>query len=81
MLWACAAAAQPHRGSDTAEPVVSRDAAGHVTLRAVRLPGPLRLDGRLDEAVYWEVPSIADFIQAEPLSGPPASQKTEAWVL
>jgi hypothetical protein len=29
---------------------ISRDAAGHVTVRAIRLTSPLRLDGRLDEA-------------------------------
>ncbi len=85
MLCACGAAAQPQRGSEAGReagaPVVSKDASGHVTLRAVRLAGALRVDGRLDEAVYRDVPSIADFIQAEPLSGPPASQKTEAWVL
>ena len=81
MLWACGAAAQPQDAVPPRESVLSRDASGHVTLRAVRLPGPLRVDGQLDEAVYRAVPAISDFIQAEPLSGPPASQKTEAWIL
>ncbi|MGE0395012.1 MAG: hypothetical protein AB7N54_21145, partial [Alphaproteobacteria bacterium] len=84
-LCACGAAAQTPRSgepiSGAGAPVLSRDASGHVTLRAVALPGPLRVDGQLDEAVYRDVPSISDFIQAEPLSGPPASQKTEAWIL
>ena len=81
MLWACGAAAQPQDAVPPRESVLSRDASGHVTLRAVRLSGPLRVDGQLDEAVYRDVPAISDFIQAEPLSGPPATQKTEAWIL
>ena len=32
--------------------VVARDAAGHVTVRAVRTDQPIRIDGRLDEAIY-----------------------------
>ena len=60
--------------------VVSRDAAGHATVRAVRLTAPLRVDGILDERVYDEVQSFSDFVQREPLQGAPATEKTEAWV-
>jgi hypothetical protein len=60
--------------------VVSRDAEGRVTVRAVRLTAPIRLDGRLDEAVYTTVPAISDFIQQDPQEGPPATEKTEAWL-
>ena len=60
--------------------VFSRDAAGKTTLHAVRITTPLKLDGKLDEAVYRDVPAIDQFIQAEPLNGPPASQKTEMWI-
>jgi hypothetical protein len=76
-----AAAAPGSAQTAPASPVFARDAAGKTTLRATRLPGPIRLDGRLDEDVYRDVPSIDDFIQAEPLNGPPASQKTEFWIL
>src|SRR5713226_6256036 len=60
--------------------VVSRDASGRVTIRAVRLAMPLRIDGQLDEALYSSVPPISDFIQMEPQAGEPATEKTELWV-
>ncbi len=60
--------------------VVTRDAAGRVTLRAVRLSEPLVLDGQLDEPFYETVPAVSDFIQQEPNEGAPATEKTEAWI-
>src|SRR2546426_1755881 len=60
--------------------VISRDASGGVTIRAVRLTAPLRVDGRLDESVYAGVPSITDFIQVEPQEGAAATEKTEVWL-
>ena len=60
---------------------VSRTPEGAVTVRAVRLPEPLRLDGRLDERVYREVPAISVFIQQLPTEGAPATERTEAWVM
>ncbi|MBI4262827.1 MAG: carbohydrate binding family 9 domain-containing protein [Acidobacteria bacterium] len=61
--------------------VMTRDAEGRVTLRAVRLTTPLRVDGRLDEAVYDDVPAISGFIQTEPDEGTDATEKTELWIL
>jgi hypothetical protein len=62
--------------------VIARDAAtGRATVRAVRLTEPLRMDGRLDEAIYARVPPIADFVQMEPKAGSPATEKTELWIL
>src|SRR5438309_2193341 len=46
--------------------LIARDAAGHATVRGVRLTAPLRIDGRLDEALYRDVPPISDFVQMEP---------------
>ncbi len=60
--------------------VIARDASGQATVRATRLSEPLRIDGRLDEAIYATVPSMSGFIQNEPLEGAPASQKTEVWL-
>jgi hypothetical protein len=60
--------------------VVTRDDEGRVTVRAVRIPSSLRIDGRLDEPLYIDVPSISDFIQVEPRAGSPATEKTEFWV-
>jgi len=47
--------------------MMSRDAAGSVTLRAVRLTEPLRIDGRLDEALYKEFQPIQRTWQDEPM--------------
>ena len=59
---------------------ITRDAAGRVTIRAVRLPEGLTVDGALDEQVYETVPAFSDFIQTEPQVGEAASEKTEGWV-
>jgi len=60
--------------------VISRDDAGNATVRAIRLDGPLDIDGRLDEPVYAEVPPLDDFIQTLPVEGVPATELTEAWI-
>ena len=60
--------------------VISRDAAGRVTVRAVRLAEPIELDGGLDEPVYQDSPSMSGFIQQEPAEGTPATEETEIWV-
>ena len=60
--------------------VVARDSNGGVTVRAVRIPEPVVLDGRLDDPYYAQIPAIDGFIQQEPLEGQPATEKTEAWI-
>ena len=59
---------------------VSRNEAGQVTVRAVRLRGGLDLDGRLDEEIYRTVEAISDLVQIEPDAGAPATEKTEFWL-
>jgi hypothetical protein len=59
---------------------VSRDDNGRATVRAVRLTESLRLDGRLDEAIYATVPAIDGFVQQFPIEGVPATELTEVWV-
>lgn len=61
--------------------VIARDGEGGVTVRAVRVDAPLRIDGVLDEEVYGEVRAISDFVQIEPNYGQPVSESTEVWVL
>ena len=61
--------------------VIARDALGRATVRAERVAEPLRIDGRLDEAVYARVPPMSDFIQNEPDEGAPANEKTDVWIL
>jgi hypothetical protein len=60
--------------------VVSRDDAGGVTVRTMRLPSPITIDGRLDERFYEIVPPVSDFIQQEPFEGEPATERTDVWV-
>jgi hypothetical protein len=60
--------------------VVSRDAEGRATVRAVRVASPIRIDGALDESLYTTVPSISGFIQVEPNIGEPATEQTEVWI-
>ena len=69
-------------GYQSSEPseVVTRDVIDGVTVRAVMLESPLSLDGRLEEDIYQQVPSISDFIQQEPFEGREATEKTEVWV-
>ena len=59
---------------------ITRDAAGRVTVRAVRLREGLTIDGALDEPVYETVPAFSGFLQIEPQPGQSASEKTEGWV-
>jgi len=61
--------------------VMTRDAEGRTTVRAIRLDAGIRLDGVLDEPVYETVPAITDFIQQVPDIGAPATERTEAWIL
>ena len=59
---------------------VSRTSEGAITIRAVRIPEGIHLDGRLDEPYYQENTPISGFIQQEPTEGAPATEKTEAWI-
>ena len=60
--------------------VVSRDAEGRVTVRAVRLAEALVVDGLLRDPIYSQVPAISDFVQQEPHEGEPATESTELWI-
>src|SRR5688572_6135243 len=60
--------------------MITRDAEGRATVRAVRAVQPLKIDGVLNEVHYTSVGSLSDFIQVEPAHGAPATEKTEIWV-
>ena len=60
--------------------VVTRDESG-VTIRAMGIDEPPRIDGSLDETVYVDIRPISGFTQIEPRNGAPASQQTEVWLL
>jgi hypothetical protein len=61
-------------------PVYTRETDGRVVIRATRTRQPPRIDGRLDDTAYREVPAFSGFIQADPAEGEPETEKTEAYV-
>src|SRR4051812_3602628 len=61
--------------------VISRDASGQVTVRAIKLDTPLNVDGKLDDEVYGRERSFGDFVQVAPKYGAAISERTEIWVM
>ncbi|HEV2131433.1 MAG TPA: DUF5916 domain-containing protein [Longimicrobiaceae bacterium] len=53
-------------------------AAQAVTVRATE---PLRVDGRLDEAIWATAPAISGFTQRDPAEGQPVSEATEVRIV
>src|SRR5690606_2474110 len=49
--------------------------------QAVRAPGPVHVDGRLDEPAWASAPVIDGFTQVDPDQGAPVSQRTEVRIL
>ncbi|MSO57155.1 MAG: hypothetical protein EXQ55_09605 [Acidobacteria bacterium] len=80
MILVLCACCTPEPAAAQAPPIVTRSPDGAITIRAVRIQEPIRLDGRLDERVYSEETPFVDFIQQEPHEGSPATEKTEAWI-
>lgn len=50
-------------------------------MKAHRITAPIHIDGKLDEAIWSQVPAEGDFVTQWPKDRAPASQKTEARVL
>ena len=72
---------EPHRSASAPAGDTVRHTATRRSLRAVRVATAIRIDGQLDEDA-WAGPAMAtDFVQAEPLSGRAASQRTEVRVV
>ncbi|HXV85691.1 MAG TPA: DUF5916 domain-containing protein, partial [Gemmatimonadales bacterium] len=49
--------------------------------RAVRAPSRVQIDGRVDDAAWAAAVPITEFIQAQPVTGAPATERTVARVL
>ena len=60
--------------------VISRDTAGHATVRAIKLSAPLTLDGVLDEEIYRRELPFDGLIQVVPNYGKPATERSEIWI-
>ena len=61
--------------------VITRDANGKATIRAIKLDAPLRVDGKLDEAVYQREQPFGGFLQVVPRYGAEQSERTDVWVM
>src|SRR4029450_11285743 len=69
-----AATLLPHNiYAQTISSLVERTANDNVTVRAVRLEAPLKVDGHLDEEIYSLVQPITDFLQQGPRGGTPGT--------
>jgi len=61
--------------------VITRDQSGQATIRAIKLTGPLVLDGRLDDEVYQREQPFGGFIQVAPAYGAPLTERSDVWVM
>ena len=50
------------------------------TIRALRTPAPVRIDGRLDDVAWQQATPVTGFIQRLPDEGRPARQQSDLWV-
>ena len=50
-------------------------------VQATRTPTPPSIDGRLDESVWHQAPTVADFFQREPVEGAPPTEQTQVRIL
>ena len=85
-LAATTASAQTARPIDgppapIAPEVITRDAKGQATIRAIKLTAPLKLDGVLDEEVYSREKPFGGLIQVAPDFGKPATERSDIWVM
>ena len=60
--------------------VITRNAAGQASVRAIKLTAPLKLDGVLDEEVYQRETSFGGLIQVVPDYGKPETERSEIWI-
>lgn len=80
LLVAAPAAAQAPTATEGSSPA-SSTATGARSLRAAPATGPIRLDGRMDEAAWAAAEAATEFTESYPNAGGPARQRTEARVL
>lgn len=60
--------------------VITRDATGQATVRAIKLTTPLTVDGRLDEEVYQREQPFGGLIQVVPRYGAEMSERSDVWI-
>ena len=64
----------------TPPPAAPGPGAADLTVRAVRLDGPITIDGALTEPVWQAAIPATRFLQRDPVEGPPATERTEVRV-
>ena len=60
--------------------MINQEGTAGATLRAVRINGPLRIDGVIEERFYLNTLPITEFIQSLPEENGEPSQLTEVWI-
>jgi hypothetical protein len=60
--------------------VITRDAAGQATVRAIKLAAPLTVDGRLDEEIYRREQQFGGLIQVVPRYGQEMTERSDVWI-
>jgi hypothetical protein len=80
LLLAEHAGAQGGVAATTAS-TLTRDADGHVTVRATRIQVPPRVDGVLDDEIYRVIEPVTGFIQQDPDEGRIATEPTFVWIV
>src|SRR3972149_7039943 len=60
--------------------VISRNAAGQATVRAIRLTSPLKVDGQLDDDSYTGEQPFGGLIQVTPRYGEPMTERSDIWI-
>jgi hypothetical protein len=60
--------------------VITRDATGQATVRALKLSTPLTVDGKLDEEVYRREQPFGGLIQVVPRYGEQMTERSDVWV-
>ena len=76
-------AALPVTAAAQGEPAAPAGGDSHApaAISAVRATGPVRVDGRLDDAAWAAATPATEFIQMDPAEGQPASERTEVRVV
>ncbi|MGQ0648099.1 MAG: DUF5916 domain-containing protein [Gemmatimonadaceae bacterium] len=84
LSWAPAAGAQSPTVDGPPPPVppevITRNASGQATVRAIKLTAPLKLDGQLDEDVYAREKPFGGLIQVAPRYGEPQTERSDLWI-
>ncbi|HEX5872534.1 MAG TPA: DUF5916 domain-containing protein, partial [Longimicrobium sp.] len=81
LFAACITLATDLAAQGPQQPATAAPERAAATLRAVRVQGEVRVDGRLDEAAWQQAQPVGDFTQSYPQAGAAPTLRTEARVL